>query len=237
MSIFHPFVYPEYRSPILEGSEHEEEEEEGDYDLSNRRDTARKSFGLNNYYQTPQEREGSNNLEVAGVTQFQEPSATERKKPQGSQRKSVSFGPDETITMNNTLHQRQSVQSSNKRETLDSYSITESEIQRRLEHEKQILKSKDQLLEDMRVSHVQMSQTAQKQIKINNVQMNLADIDLKKLTEEQAQDIKEIEQLQQQIEEMACNLTIGDVTNIDQMLSERPSVKKSKSSKQNLKNL
>jgi hypothetical protein len=50
MSIFHPFVYPEYRSPILEGSEHEEEEEEGDYDLSNRRDTARKSFGLNNYY-------------------------------------------------------------------------------------------------------------------------------------------------------------------------------------------
>ena len=28
MSIFHPFVYPEYRTPILEGSEHEEEEEE-----------------------------------------------------------------------------------------------------------------------------------------------------------------------------------------------------------------
>ena len=49
MSIFHPFVYPEYRSPILEGSEQEEEEEGDYYNLSKQRDTARKSFGFNTY--------------------------------------------------------------------------------------------------------------------------------------------------------------------------------------------
>ena len=67
--------------------------------------------------------------------------------------------------------------------------------------------------------------------------MNLQDIDLQKLTEEQAKDIKEIEQLQKQVEEMAANLTLGDVTNIEDMLAARPSVKKSRSSKQTLKNL
>jgi|TARA_B110001450_G_scaffold227996_1_gene227672 hypothetical protein len=67
--------------------------------------------------------------------------------------------------------------------------------------------------------------------------MNLQDIDLQKLTEEQAKDIKEIEQLQKQVEEMAANLTLGDVTNIDDMLAARPSVKKSRSGKQTLKNL
>jgi|TARA_B110000285_G_C14941239_1_gene522108 galactokinase/mevalonate kinase-like predicted kinase len=61
--------------------------------------------------------------------------------------------------------------------------------------------------------------------------MNLQDIDLQKLTEEQAKDIKEIEQLQKQVEEMAANLTLGDVTNIEDMLAARPSVKKSRSSK------
>jgi galactokinase/mevalonate kinase-like predicted kinase len=61
--------------------------------------------------------------------------------------------------------------------------------------------------------------------------MNLQDIDLQKLTEEQAKDIKEIEQLQKQVEEMAANLTLGDVTNIEDMLAARPSVKKSHSSK------
>jgi cell fate regulator YaaT (PSP1 superfamily) len=61
--------------------------------------------------------------------------------------------------------------------------------------------------------------------------MNLQDIDLQKLTEEQAKDIKEIEQLQKQVEEMAANLTLGDVTNIEDMLAARPSMKKSRSSK------
>ena len=51
-----------------------------------------------------------------------------------------------------------------------------------------------------------------RKITINNVEMNLADLDLEKLTHEQAKDIAEIEVLQQQIELMNGSLTIGDVS-------------------------
>ena len=51
-----------------------------------------------------------------------------------------------------------------------------------------------------------------RKITINNVEMNLADLDLDKLAHEQAKDIAEIEMLQQQIELMNGSLTIGDVS-------------------------
>ena len=50
---------------------------------------------------------------------------------------------------------------------------------------------------------------------MNDVQMNLDELDLQKLTKEQAVDIQEIEDLQKQIEVMSGNLTLGDVTAID----------------------
>jgi hypothetical protein len=70
MSIFHPFVYPAYRSPILEGSEKDEEDE--DYYSSNKRDTTKKNW----FNQTPDEQKGDN-LEVP---KFEELPATEKKK-------------------------------------------------------------------------------------------------------------------------------------------------------------
>jgi hypothetical protein len=131
MSIFHPFVYPEYRSPILEGSEYAEED---DYYSSNRRDTTRKSW-LDNKNQTPDDRVGDGNkLQLPQVSEYQEPSATEKKK-QGSQRKSVSFGPMEDTLNTLKSKERQSIASSTQRHSLDSASITDTEIQRRLEHE------------------------------------------------------------------------------------------------------
>ena len=59
---------------------------------------------------------------------------------------------------------------------------------------------------------------------MNNVQMNLDELDLQKLTKEQAQDIQEIEDLQKQIEMMSGNLSVGDVSAIDNQLISRPSV-------------
>lgn len=56
---------------------------------------------------------------------------------------------------------------------------------------------------------------ARKSIKMNDVQMNLDELDLQKLTKEQAQDIQEIEELQKQIEMMSGNLTLADVSMID----------------------
>jgi len=57
-----------------------------------------------------------------------------------------------------------------------------------------MLESKDSILNDMREAQL-MHETSQKSIKVNNVDMNLDDLDLNKLTKEQAKDIKEIEDL------------------------------------------
>ena len=51
--------------------------------------------------------------------------------------------------------------------------------------------------------------------------MNLDDLDLKKLTKEQAQDIKDIEALQKQIEQVSSNLTVADVRAVEDQFSFR----------------
>ena len=71
-----------------------------------------------------------------------------------------------------------------------------------------------------------------KQIKINNVEMNLEDLDLRKLTQEQAKDINEIEELQRHIEYMSGNLSLRDVSMLDAKLNLRASYKSSGSRSQ-----
>lgn len=90
---------------------------------------------MDNKNKTPDDRvEDNNKLQLPQVSEYQEPSATEKKK-QGSQRKSVSFGPMEDTLNTLKSKERQSIASSTQRHSLDSASITDTEIQRRLEHE------------------------------------------------------------------------------------------------------
>ena len=60
--------------------------------------------------------------------------------------------------------------------------------------------TKDQILKDMRESQ---RQVGRKSIRINNVDVSLADLNLQKLTEEQAKDIKDIEELQKRVNDMS----------------------------------
>ena len=67
-------------------------------------------------------------------------------------------------------------------------------------------------------------QQERKSIKINNVDVHLEDLDMRKLTHEQNKDIREIERLQQEVENLTGNLTMGDVADIDRNYSMRPTV-------------
>ena len=60
--------------------------------------------------------------------------------------------------------------------------------------------TKEQILKDMRESQ---RQVGRKSIRINNVDVSLADLNLQKLTEEQAKDIKDIEELQKRVNDMS----------------------------------
>ena len=73
-------------------------------------------------------------------------------------------------------------------------------MERRIQEEKEIAETKDQILKDMRESQ---RQVGRKSIRINNVDVSLADLNLQKLTEEQAKDIKDIEELQKRVNDMS----------------------------------
>tara|TARA_B110000285_G_scaffold225740_1_gene284409 strand:- start:331 stop:564 length:234 start_codon:yes stop_codon:yes gene_type:complete len=69
-----------------------------------------------------------------------------------------------------------------------------------------------------------MQGSSKRQIQINNVSIDLDDLDMKKLTHEQKKDIREIERLQHEVENLTGNLTMGDVSDIDKNFSMRPTV-------------
>ena len=73
-------------------------------------------------------------------------------------------------------------------------------MERRIQEEKEIAETKDQILKDMRESQ---RQVGRKSIRINSVDVSLADLNLQKLTEEQAKDIKDIEELQKRVNDMS----------------------------------
>lgn len=72
--------------------------------------------------------------------------------------------------------------------------------------------------------NMSMASGKQKKIQINNVDIDLDDLDMKKLTHEQKKDIREIERLQHEVENLTGNLTMGDVSEIDKNFSMRPTV-------------
>jgi len=75
-------------------------------------------------------------------------------------------------------------------------SFEEDEVRRKDNYDKQYEKSKQQVLRDMKNSEKNMSLN-QSKVKINDIDIDLDDLDMKKLTKEQKQDIKEIERLQE----------------------------------------
>jgi hypothetical protein len=60
---------------------------------------------------------------------------------------------------------------------------------------------------------------------------------MKKLTHEQNQDILEIERLQQEVENLTGNLTMGDVSDVDRNFSMRPTVLSNESQNRQITNL
>ena len=93
-------------------------------------------------------------------------------------------------------------------------------------YDRQLHESKKQILKDMKRSEQNMSMqgSSKRQIQINNVSIDLDDLDMKKLTHEQKKDIREIERLQHEVENLTGNLTMGDVSDIDKNFSMRPTV-------------
>lgn len=63
-----------------------------------------------------------------------------------------------------------------------------------------------------------------KKVQINNVSIDLDDLDMKKLTHEQKKDIREIERLQHEVENLTGNLSMRDVSEQDKNFSLRPTV-------------
>lgn len=60
---------------------------------------------------------------------------------------------------------------------------------------------------------------------------------MKKLTKEQDKDIKEIERLQQEVQNLTVNLTMGEVSDIDKNFSMRPTVLSNSSQQRQISNL
>lgn len=82
-----------------------------------------------------------------------------------------------------------------------------------------------------------MAGSSKRQIQINNVSIDLDDLDMKKLTHEQKKDIREIERLQHEVENLTGNLTMGDVSDIDKNFSMRPTVLSNSSQNHQIGNL
>lgn len=105
-------------------------------------------------------------------------------------------------------------------------SLNHSDMRKRLEHEQMMMDSKDQMLMDMRHSAMFMQDMSmfRKYVNLNNVEVDVNQKDIHQLNDEKNQNIAEIEDLQNKIEEMAANLTIGDVSQMDSNINLRPSV-------------
>mmetsp|Transcript_14731 Transcript_14731/g.22841 ORF Transcript_14731/g.22841 Transcript_14731/m.22841 type:complete len:134 (+) Transcript_14731:1887-2288(+) len=77
----------------------------------------------------------------------------------------------------------------------------------------------------MRQSELNMSIAgSKKSVRINNIDVNLEDLDMKKLTHEQNKDIQEIERLQAEVENLTGNLTMGNMSDIDKQFGQRQSL-------------
>lgn len=75
-------------------------------------------------------------------------------------------------------------------------------------------------------------------IRINDVDINLDDIDMAKLTKEQNKDIQQIERLEKEMDQLtAGNMTLGNVDDIDRNFSMRPTVLSGSSQKRQIGNL
>ena len=62
---------------------------------------------------------------------------------------------------------------------------------------------------------------SKKSVKINNMEINLDDLDIKKLAGEQEKDLQEIERLQAEVENLTGNLTMGNVSEVDRQYGMR----------------
>jgi len=74
-------------------------------------------------------------------------------------------------------------------------------------------------------------------IHINDREVMLNDLDMKKLTYEQKKDMEEIERLQREVANLTGNLTMGDVSDIDKQFSMRPTVLSNSSQNRQITNL
>ena len=93
-------------------------------------------------------------------------------------------------------------------------------------------------MKDMAASQKNMSmQQSRKSVKINDIDIDLDDLDMRKLTKEQKKDIREIERLQNEVENLTGNLTMGNVEDIDKNFSMRPTVLSNSSQQQQVGNL
>ena len=90
----------------------------------------------------------------------------------------------------------------------------------------------------MKSSQKNMSMNqSRKSVKINDIDIDLDDLDMRKLTKEQKKDIREIERLQNEVENLTGNLTMGNVEDIDNNFSMRPTVLSNSSQQQQIGNL
>ena len=71
-----------------------------------------------------------------------------------------------------------------------------------------------------------------KSVKINDIDIDLDSLDMRKLTKEQNRDVREIERLQNEVENLTGNLTMGNVDEIDNNFSMRPTVLSNSSQQQ-----
>ena len=208
MSIFHPFVFPGYRGPDWRPDEERDEEE--DYETTQQRSTMRKSyestsiattvaastnqqqasiFGTIKNFLVGEMAQGAGSSSPVPEEKKQEENRKSIKKGDTSIRKSVSFElpPEDLLKSRTSVKLRGSIQYGD--------DLGEDELQRRIEQEKKLLESKDQILNDMRASHRSIHDLGRKSIRMNSVDMNIDDLDLQKLCKEQVDDIKEIEEL------------------------------------------
>ena len=95
--------------------------------------------------------------------------------------------------------------------------------------------SEKQILEDMEGSKFGMSMN-RGSVRIDGQDMQLGDVDMKKLTRDSQKDITRLSQLQQQVANLT-NLTLGNVEDIDNQFSMRQTVLTDNSQNRQLHNL
>ena len=78
---------------------------------------------------------------------------------------------------------------------------------------------------------------SKRSVQVNNVDIDLNDIDVRKLTHEQKRDLKEIERLQQEEEKMTLNWTMGNLSDIDNQYGMKNSILSSASQQRRIKQM